>query len=315
MTTARHLQLLSLLQARRDWPGSVLADRLGVSPRTVRRDVDQLRELGYRIAAVKGPDGGYRLAAGAELPPLLFDDDQAVAVTIALQSAALTGAGIGEPALRALATVRQVLPARLRHRLGTLSVLPLRRPGQDADPDVLLALSVAVRAQEVIRFDHLAVDGGTAQRRRVEPHALLANGFRWYLLAWDLDRQDWRTFRADRMQLRPPNGPRFTPRAIPGDDAAAFVAARFKGSDTGWPCIGEVLLHRPACEIRPFLGDGTVQESDDRTCRIRLGGWSWPALAASLGRFDTDFEVLGPPELADACDDLARRFSSARTSR
>lgn len=236
-TSARLLALLSLLQVRRDWPGALLADRLGISPRTVRRDVDRLRELGYPIVAIKGPDGGYRLDAGTELPPLLFDDEQAVALAIALQLAATAGAGIEEAAARALNTVRQVMPARLRRRIDTLQVIaverPAIRPTPQADSSVLTALSAAVHAREVLRFDYAPASSGGADDdsaqappRRVQPHHLVAWGGRWYLVAWDLDREDWRTFRADRISPRPPTGPRFTPRELPGGEVAAFVAGR-----------------------------------------------------------------------------------------
>ncbi|MGY2080064.1 helix-turn-helix transcriptional regulator [Modestobacter sp. SYSU DS0657] len=215
-TSSRLLALLSLLQARRDWPGAVLAERLGVTPRTVRRDVDRLRELGYPVQAVKGPDGGYRLAAGAQLPPLLFDDDQAVALAVALRVAAASGAGITEAAARALATVRQVMPARLRHRVDAVQVTPVPADGDQLDPAVLVALTTAIRAREVLRFDHAAASSGDdpAQPpplRRVEPHHLVSRAGRWYLVGWDLDRADWRTFRADRISPRTPTGPRFTP--------------------------------------------------------------------------------------------------------
>src|SRR4051812_18191991 len=209
-TSARLLALLSLLQARRDWPGALLAERLEVSARTVRRDVDRLRELGYPIATTKGPDGGYRLDAGAELPPLLFDDDQAVAIAVALRTA--TGAGLGEAAARALNTVRQVMPARLRHRVDALHVTAVDRAGPQVDPQVLAALSAAVHAREVLRFGYASA----GPPRRAEPHHLVTWGGRWYLVAWDLDRGDWRTFRVDRISPRIPTGPRFVPRELPG---------------------------------------------------------------------------------------------------
>src|SRR5688500_2396285 len=188
-TSARLLSLLSLLQARRDWPGALLAERLDISPRTVRRDVDRLRELGYPIEATKGPDGGYRLGAGTELPPLLFDDEQAVALAVALQVAATTGAGIEEAAARALNTVRQVMPARLRRRIDTFRVTAIERSTvAPVDSGVLMALSAVVHAHEVLRFDY------RSEPRRAEPHHLVTWGGRWYLVAWDLDRADWRTF-------------------------------------------------------------------------------------------------------------------------
>ncbi len=327
-TSARLLALLSLLQARRDWPGAVLAERLDISPRTVRRDVDRLRELGYRIAAFKGPDGGYRLDAGTDLPPLLFDDEQAVALAIALQIAATTGAGIEEAATRALTTVRQVMPARLRRRIDTLQVTavqrPSIRPAPQVDSGVLMAVGAAVHAREVLRFDYTpasppGVDGDAVQSppRRVQPHHLVTWGGFWYLVAWDLDREAWRTFRADRITPRTPSGPRFAPRELPGGDVAAFVASRFRGSDGSgdWPCRGEVILALPAAAVSGYIRDGLVEELGPDRCRLVLGSWSWPGLAASIGRFDADIEVVGPVELKDAFAQLARRYADAAADR
>jgi predicted DNA-binding transcriptional regulator YafY len=307
--SSRMLQLLSLLQARRDWPGAALSERLDVSARTVRRDIDRLRELGYRIRAMKGPDGGYRLDAGSELPPLLFDDDQAVAVAIALQTVASAGAGVEEAAERALTTIRQVMPSRLRHRIDGFA-FTAAPPAASASlaPAVLLAVSDAVRERVVLRFDYT----GDAAPRRAEPHHLVARTGRWYLVAWDLDRDDWRIYRADRIAPRTPTGPRFTAREVPGGDVAAFLAARFRGSDDdGWPCRGEVILGLPLTEVAPFAGDGVVEAVDERRSRLRAGSWSWPALAAALARFDTDIEVVGPPELASAFGRLAEIRSRA----
>ncbi len=313
-TTARLLELLSLLQTRRDWPGALLADRLEVSHRTVRRDVDRLRELGYRIQATMGPDGGYRLDAGSELPPLVFDDEQVVALAVSLQAAATTGAGIEEGALRALTTVRQVMPARLRHRMQALefTTLPHQPGGAPVEPvatDVLIALSTAVRAREVLRFEYGEADA----LRRVEPHHLVSSNGRWYLVAWDLEKTQWRVFRADRIRPRTPTGPRFTPREVPGGDVRRFVAARFKGStaDDRWPCRGLVVLAASAREVTPFAGDGTVEDLGDGRCRLELGAWSWVALAASFGRFDAPIEAVEPPELVAAFAELADRYTRA----
>ncbi|MFI6901324.1 helix-turn-helix transcriptional regulator [Nonomuraea sp. NPDC050394] len=307
-TSARLLSLLSLLQVRRDWPGALLAERLEISPRTVRRDVDRLRELGYPILAVKGPDGGYRLDAGTDLPPLLFDDEQAVALAIALQSAATSGAGIEEAAARALNTVRQVMPARLRRRIDTLQITPVEaaRRHPPADSGVLSELGAAVHAREVLRFGYAGAEGPP---RRVEPHHLLTWGGRWYLVAWDLDRGDWRTFRADRVTPRGPSGPRFAPRDL--GDVAAFVAERFQGGSGDWPCRGEVILGLPAADVSPYARDGVVEELGPDRCRLILGSWSWPGLAATIGRFDADIEVVGPPALKDAFAHLARRYAKA----
>lgn len=318
-TTSRLLTLLSLLQARRDWPGSVLASRLDVSDRTVRRDIERLREMGYRIEATMGPDGGYRLDAGAEMPPLLFDDDQALAVAIALRAAPALGADIGEAAVRALATMRQVLPSRLWHRFDAVEVTTVRGAGESpaaAVPlDVLLTLAQAVRDRVTVRFDYLPRGEGDPQPRRVEPHHLVTSHGRWYLLGWDLDRDDWRLFSADRVRPRVPHGAPFVPRVMPGGDVDAFVSARFKGSDMNkWPCRGTVLLHAPARDVLPFAGDGTVTAVDGERCSLEVGSWSWGALAASFGRFEVAMEVVEPRELAEAFAVQAARFAAAGPS-
>ncbi|MEV4462421.1 WYL domain-containing protein [Micromonospora echinofusca] len=314
-TSARLLTLLSLLQARRDWPGTLLADRLGISLRTVRRDVDRLRELGYPIAAVKGPDGGYRLSAGTELPPLLFDDEQAVALTVALQIVATTsGDGLAEAAARALTTIRQVMPARLRNRIEALRVTaverPTTRPTAPVDGDLLLALSAAAHAHEILRFDYGAT-GADTPPRRVEPHHVVTWDGRWYLIAWDLDRDDWRTFRADRITLRTPNGPRFTPRELPGGDVATYLVGTFRGAGDGggWPCQGTVILDLPATTVAQYTREGILEEVGPGRCRLTLGSWSWPSLAATIARYDADIEVVGPGELTEAFAHLARRFT------
>ncbi|MCW8216832.1 MULTISPECIES: helix-turn-helix transcriptional regulator [Streptomyces] len=312
-TSARLLALLSLLQARRDWPGALLAERLDVSPRTVRRDVDRLRELGYPVAAFKGPEGGYRLEAGTELPPLLFDDEQAVALALALQAVTTTGAGVEEAAARALTTLRQVMPARLRHRLDTLQVTAVDPAtagrGERVGGGTLMAIGAAVHAREVLRFDY----AGSDTPRRAEPHHLVTYAGRWYLVAWDLDREDWRTFRADRITPRVPTGPRFTPREVPGGEVAAFVAGRFQGAEApgDWPCRGEVVLRTAAATVAPYVRDGLVEALGPDRCRLVLGAWSWTALAAGLGRFDADIEAVGPDDLREAFARLSRRYADA----
>src|SRR5690606_33017261 len=231
-TSSRLLALLSLLQARRDWPAERLAGRLGVSERTVRRDVDRLRELGYPVQATRGPEGGYRLGAGSELPPLLFDDEQAVALAVALRTAVTTGADVEDAAARALATLRQVLPSRLRQRVDALELSAGRPAGVSVGTGVLVALSAAVRRREEVRFDYRVPgrpDDGDGPPRRVQPHHVVARDGRWYVVGWSPARDDWRVYRVDRMELRVPNGPRFTPREVPGGDVAAFLTARFTG--------------------------------------------------------------------------------------
>jgi predicted DNA-binding transcriptional regulator YafY len=317
-TSSRLLALLSLLQTRRDWSGDDLAERLDITPRTVRRDIDRLRELGYPILTFKGPAGGYRLDAGSHLPPLLFDDDQAVALALALQTAA-TSTTFGEDATRALATIRHVMPPRLRHRIDLLRVTAVRPPENDnaapVDSQTLVELSNVIRTHAELRFDYGHDRAATGEHpRRTQPHHLITWRGRWYLVAWDLDREDWRTFRVDRIRPRTPTGPRFTPREIPGSDVSAFITSRFRGNDgtrTDWPCQGEVILNLPATAVAPFAQDGTVEVLGPARCRLTIGSWSWTGLAATLGHFDTDIEVVGPRELNDAFAQLATRYANA----
>lgn len=309
-TSSRMLALLSLLQSRRDWPGKVLAERLDVTSRTVRRDVDRLRELGYSITAAKGPEGGYRLAAGSDLPPLLFDDEQAVAIAVALQSVPSSGVDAGDAAARALTTVRQVMPSRLRHRIDGIRFTDAGASAQ-VDPKVLEAVSTAVGDQRIIRFDY--GEDWTRPPRRVEPHAVVARKGRWYLVAWDLGKTDWRIFRLDRMMPKFPAGGRFDRRAIPTGDAGTFLSARQKGSadDGGWPCYGEILLELPAASVAPWLGDGELEQVSDGACRVRAGSWSWAGLMSWALRFDAPFTVLGPAAFIDSLSGFTSRISAA----
>lgn len=311
MTTpsGRLLTLLSLLQARRDWPGDQLAQRLEVSPRTVRRDVDRLRDLGYPVQTTKGPAGGYRLAPGADLPPMLFDDEQAVAVAVALQTAATGISGIEEAALRALATIRQVMPARLRHRVDALQVTALRGASRDqVDADVLLEVGRACRDHQRLRFDYTAKDGAQT-RRDTEPHRLVSWGRRWYAVAWDLDRADWRTFRLDRMTPRVPVGPRFTPRELSDGDVDRLL--RPDAGQDPWPVRGTVLLRTPAHEAARWVPtyQGSVTAVDEEFCRVEIGSWSYGSLAAWLLLFESDFEVIDPPELREAFEQIGARVT------
>ncbi|MFB1047969.1 helix-turn-helix transcriptional regulator [Streptomyces chrestomyceticus] len=327
-TSARLLLLLSLFQSRRDWPASVLAERLEVSPRTVRRDIGRLRELGYPVRAGKGPGGAYRLDAGAKIPPLLFDDEQAIAVAVALQTAPSTVAGLGEAAARALATVRQVMPKRLRQRVDAVRVTSIDNAWDLAAPPVdsrvLLAVGTAVRHREVLTFDHAGSGGpgrtsGGADEEpgrpfRVEPHHLVMWSGRWYLVAWDVERSHWRTFRVDRIAPHAPTGLRFAPRDLPGADVTAFVVGQLDRGDAPdqWACHGEVILDAPAAVVARWApGGAVVEEAGPGRCRLGLGAWSWPGLAALIGTFACDIEVIGPPELAAACEELAHRYAKA----
>jgi predicted DNA-binding transcriptional regulator YafY len=311
-TSGRLLKLLSLLQTRRDWPGNELADRLGVSGRTIRRDVERLRELGYPVDAVTGPAGGYRLHAGTAMPPLLLDDDEAVAIAVGLRTAAgASVSGIEETSIRALVKLEQVLPAHLRRRVNALqSVLTtLPASGPLVDPEALTAIASACRDRERLRFDYRSRDASES-RRHVEPHSLVNLGRRWYLVAWDCDRQDWRTFRVDRMERPRPAGARFQPRTLPAKDPAAYVAANLSGAPMRYQA--RVTLDAPAADVRGrrYLW-GTVAEIDERTCEYRTSDDSLDWLALRIGMMGIAFEVHEPPELVEAFRALAERCARA----
>jgi predicted DNA-binding transcriptional regulator YafY len=317
-TSARLLRLLSLLQSRRDWSSAALADRLGVSARTVRRDVDRLRGLGYPVHATPGVAGGYRLGAGAALPPLLLDDDEAVAVALGLRTATNgTVAGIEETSVRALAKLEQVLPARLRHRVGALhaATVPLVGAGPTVDPDVLTVAATACRDHERLRFSYAGAgpDGNREPtERRVEPHRLVHTGRRWYLVAWDLDRDDWRTFRVDRIAGLSATGHRFSPRQPPEGDVARYTS---RGVSTGvYRYQARLTLHVPAevAAERITPTSGLVEPIDDRTCTLHIGAKSLDELAIWLAVIGFDFDVHEPPELVDHLHGLAERLARVR---
>ncbi|ATW47784.1 helix-turn-helix transcriptional regulator [Streptomyces peucetius] len=314
-TSARLLRLLSLLQAHREWSGADLADRLGVTPRTVRRDVDRLRELGYPVNASPGTGGGYQLGAGAELPPLLLDDEEAVAVAVGLRTAAGQGIeGIGETSVRALAKLEQVLPNRLRRRVRALNsfTVPMLRGQQRStvDAGVLTELANACRDSERLRFDYRD-HGGSATRRTVEPHRLVCTERRWYLVAWDVERDDWRTFRADRIDPKPPHGPRFAPRTPPADDLAAYVSQGV--STRAYAAQGVIRLHTSAERAADVVGpsDGVLEAVDDNQCLLRTGAASLDVLVIHVMLMGVDFEVVGPPELTEYLRSARDRLSRA----
>ncbi len=298
--TARVLRLLSLLQTYRHWGGDELAGRLEVSPRTLRRDVERLRELGYPVDTTRGAHGGYRLGAGAEIPPLLLDDDEAVAIAVGLRTAA-NGAvtGIEETSLRALAKLQQVLPARLRRRVDALRTATVSAPGFAAsvDADVLVTIAQACRGAEQLRFHYTANDG-TQTARLVEPHRLVARHRRWYFVAWDVDRADWRTFRADRVERPFANGVRVPPRELPAEDAVAFVDAALRSRPQAHHAVLEI--RGTAEQARPRVPQwmGELTDSGDGTCLLRARADSLEWLAVSVAMLDVEAELVeGPPEL------------------
>ncbi|MFL6141541.1 MAG: helix-turn-helix transcriptional regulator [Labedaea sp.] len=317
-TSTRTLRLLSLLQNHRYWPGTDLAERLGVSVRTLRRDIDRLRELGYPVEAQRGVDGGYQLAAGAVLPPLQVDDDEAVALAVGLQAAAQGQVeGIAEAGVRVLAKLVQVMPARLRRRVEALRAMTVPASwggtGQAAvDPGALTTIALAGRDSERLRFSYTAT-GGEHTARHVEPHRLVWLGRRWYLVAYDLTRHDWRTFRVDRLSAPSPTGARFRPRELPGADAAAFIRASM--GNLPHPYRTEVVVDAPAAIVRDRIGRWwTVEDIDADHCRIHMttDSLDWPAMA--LGVLDADFHVVHPPELLDKIHNWGDRFTRARSA-
>jgi predicted DNA-binding transcriptional regulator YafY len=312
-TSARLLSLLSLLQMHRDWSGAQLAERLGVTTRTVRRDVERLRDLGYPVHAVQG-NAGYRLGAGASLPPLLLDDDEAVAVAVSLRTATSTSiGGIEETALRALTKLEQVLPSRLRHRLQTLQQAMIRvgGTGPTVSPETLMTIADACRRHERLRFDYASPRGGNTSRL-VEPHSLVNFSRHWYLVAWDTDRGAWRTFRVDRLAPRTPTGPRFAPRDPPDGDVATYLAHQL--SSQTWPFHATVTLHEPAEAMtdRVWPGMGVVEAVDERSCLLHVGADTPAALVWMITSVDVDFTLTsGPAELVDALRVQAARCLNA----
>jgi predicted DNA-binding transcriptional regulator YafY len=314
-TSARLLSLLSLLQTPREWPGPELARRLNVTARTVRNDVERLRRLGYPVEATRGAVGGYRLGAGAAMPPLLLEDDEAVAITVCLRTASSAAIeGLEETALRALTKVQQVMPPRLARRVDALQSHAVRVPGQrqraQVDGALLAQLAAAARDREIVRFRYSDYSGSGTERR-VEPYRLVSWGRRWYLVAFDLERADWRTFRADRITEPGTSGHRFALRPLPAEDIAGYVAARTR--QVQMKVRGRVIVHRPAAEVTAQMGpwSGSVEPLGPDRCLVQPGGRSAEDIAFWLGVLDADFEVVDSPELAAAVRRVADRYARA----
>ncbi len=314
-TSGRLLQLLSLLQARRHWNGVELADRLEVSGRTIRRDVERLRELGYPVDSLPGPAGGYALRAGTAMPPLLLDDEEAIAIAVGLGTAARASvAGIEETAVRALVKLEQILPRRLRRRVRAIGSATITVPlGPTVDPHELMLIASACRDCERLRFAYRRRDGAES-RRDVEPHALVNLGQRWYLLAWDRGREDWRSFRVDRLARPAATGVRFEARTIPGGDAAAFISSSIAGRPNRYEA--RVTLHVAADEITPRIPArwGTVSALDAGSCEYRTGDDDLRWLALRIAMLGVDFEVHEPPELIDQLRAIADQLRRATAS-
>lgn len=305
-TSARLLRLLSLFQRRRYWAGAALAGELGVTARTLRRDVDKLRSLGYPIHSSSGAEGGYQMGAGADMPPLLLDDDEAVAVFVGLQQIA----GVGEAPVRALAKMEQILPPRLAKRVAALrAVVVTSGRGEVAvDARTLTLLAGACRDQESLRFRYSDY-GGKVSARRVEPHRLVATKGLWYLVGWDLDREAWRTFRVDRIEGRPVAGERFSARPLPSGDLASFV------SDGYWrsleKCRARVRVMVPAEEAARRYPGGVFEAIDSESCYWEAAATSWEKLAMHFGWMGVDFLVDGPVELIAGLRQMEQRYRNA----
>jgi predicted DNA-binding transcriptional regulator YafY len=312
-TSARLLRLLSLFQVHRYWTGADLAERLEITARTLRRDVDRLRSLGYPVHSTSGVAGGYQLGAGANLPPLLLDDEEAVAVALGLRTSAIGGvSGIEEASVRALLKLEQVLPPRLRNRVAALHgfVLPLEGREPTVDAQMLAAIANACRDHEGIRFNYQNRTGSPSTRA-VEPHRVVHTGYRWYLVAWDLGRKDWRTFRVDRIQGKLKTSTRFKPRQAPGGDFAAFVAKSI--AHVAYPYSARVTLLAPvealSQKIAPSLG--VLEAIDGHSCMLQTGAQSLEALTIHLSLLGVGFQVHEPAELVHYMRDLADRLKQA----
>jgi predicted DNA-binding transcriptional regulator YafY len=310
MSAARLLALLSLLQTPREWPGSELARRLEISPRTVRRDVERLRDLGYPVEATMGADGGYRLVAGAAMPPLLLDDEEAVAIAVGLRAAAgLAVEGIDEAAVRALTKIERVLPSRLRYRVGALgsaTVSLVTGDQQAVDPSQLTSIAGAVTNRERLRFTYRDADGDES-KRHVEPYRLVSAGRRWYLVSFDLERDDWRVFRVDRIAKALPTGAHYQPREMPESDPAAFLASKLYSLLPTYEAV--VVVDLPAAKVPPHLG--TVEPIDDERSRVRAGADTLEWLAFRFVTAGCEFTVEQPPELVDYLRKLGGRVNRA----
>ncbi|MFH8493763.1 helix-turn-helix transcriptional regulator [Streptomyces coeruleorubidus] len=313
VTSARTLRLLSIFGLGATLTAEELAKRLGVSLRTVRRDIDTLRELGYEIEAVRGAGGGYRLGRATRLPPVVFDEEQAVAAAVALQTVPTILSGIRENSARALATLQQAMPARSRIRTEPFTVSAARNywefPAEPIDAEIIRVIGGAINRQHIVRVDYTGGDEPTTLT--LEPHDLVVWTARWYLVAFEPDTDRWRAMRVDRLEPRMPTGRTFDRRDVPHGDPAAFVMSTHDRGDTPaeWPCRGSALVALPAPVVARFApGGSTVEPDTDSRCRLTLGAWSWAGLAGLLLTFDADITDIEPAELRQALRSLRTRI-------
>ncbi|MEV4869875.1 transcriptional regulator [Streptomyces syringium] len=319
MTTdlpARMLRLLSLLQTRREWSGTELAERLEVTTRTIRRDIDRLRDLGYPVDGTPGHTGGYRLASGTAMPPLILDDDEATATAVALRTAAGNLTGMEETALRALAKLEQVLPGRLRAQVAALqqatATIGWDQRGPRIDPALLTALATACRDHETVTFDY-TTRGGPQASRRVDPHHLVASGGLWYLLALDVDKDDWRIYRLDRIAGLVSTRRRFTPRPVPGDDPAAHVADKIATAPARYRAIATVQTPADTARRRTRALAARMRPIDQNTCTVDCSGDYLPGIVQALAALDADYTLSADPEVLDHLRTTAHRTLRATT--
>jgi predicted DNA-binding transcriptional regulator YafY len=316
-TSARLLQLLSLLQTRAMWAGVDLARRLEVTERTLRRDVDRLRRLGYQVQATAGTGGGYRLAPGRALPPLLLDNDEAVAVVLGLRSTASGGVPrVEEASARALAKLEQVMPPRLRHRIVALhaAIVPITRPAPAVSSGALTTIAQACHDHHRLTFQYRTHAGGQS-RREVEPHSVVHSGRHFYLVAWDVPRQDWRTFRVDRLAEVAASTQRFLPRPPPDRDVAGYVS---RGASTApYRFRARMILHAPIEQVADRISPeaGHLEAIDDQRCRLTAGAHSFTEIVLWTGLLGFDFVVEDPPELVELIGQLGARFGRAAGGR
>lgn len=309
-TTSRTLQLLSLFQSRRVWTGPELMSRLDVSERTLRRDIDRLRELGYEVSSVSGPAGGYQMQAGADIPPLLLDEEEAVAIAVSLLTAAGgTVDGMEETSVRALTKLEQVLPPKIRRRVSTLqtAVVPLVRSWVTVDAEILTTVAQACRDHERLRFEYRTRQGEETERN-VEPHQLVSTHQRWYLLAFDRDRDDWRTFRLDRMGSPWVTRMRFEPRRVPGGSAAEYVEQSLRSIPTRYQVVAVVGARAGDVEKRLRHAQAEVETIAGDRCVVRIQGDVLEWLTFTLIWLGADFEVQEPPELVEYITALGQRL-------